>query len=120
MKHVTFVLFLACVCQTIFTQEFMVKRIALPDTMKYDIALNSKSGESLKNYLKIPKDYELRNKIVSQITKQTREKDELGYVHERYDQYYKAIHKKYFQILLCMSYGQINSYYAIVLLKFFP
>jgi len=91
MKHVSFVLVLACVCQTIFSQVQNVKRVALSDTGKYNIALNSKSGESLKAHLKIPKDYELRNKIVSKISNQTREKDDFGYVHERYDQYYKGI-----------------------------
>ena len=91
MKHVSFVLVMAFICQFIFSQNQMVKRVALLGSEKFDIALNSKANESLITHLKIPDDYELRNKIVSQFTNQTREKDELGYLHERYDQYYKGI-----------------------------
>ena len=32
---------------------------------------------------------------------------------------FKATNKKYVQVLLCMSYGQSNSYHVIALLKFF-
>ncbi len=83
---------LTCMCQMVFSQNPVIKRSALRGTGQFDITMNSKNtGESLKTHLKIPKDYELRNRIVSSITNQTKEKDELGYVHERYAQYYKGI-----------------------------
>ena len=42
MKHTLLVLGLIYFCQTVFSQDRMVKRIALRDTVKYDISLNSK------------------------------------------------------------------------------
>lgn len=101
MKCTSFVfllLFLTGMSQTGFSQYLKtdtVKWVTLRDTVKFDIALNSKDAEeSLKTHLGIPKNYEFRDKIVKGVwpTKdQTKEKDELGYVHQRYTQYYKGI-----------------------------
>ena len=77
--------------QTVFSQELAVRRVAMRDTEKFNIALDSEIAvESIKTHLNIPKDYELRNRIVSSLTNQTREIDKLGFVHERYTQYYKG------------------------------
>ena len=75
MKHKLFkiaLIVLFSMGQTVFSQNLTVKRVALNDTGKFNIALNSKNtGESLKTLLKIPDKYELRNSIVSKITNQT-------------------------------------------------
>ena len=54
---------LTCMSQTAFSQNATVRRTVLSDTEQFDIALNSKNVENaLKTHLKIPEDYELRNR----------------------------------------------------------
>ena len=82
-------------CQTVFSQDLRtntVKRIFLNDTLLFDgAAINRNAKESLASYLKIPSDFEFRNQVIAGTKDQTSLEDELGYVHERYDQYYKGI-----------------------------
>ena len=70
----------------------MVKSIDWMETSHFGATLSSKNaGESFKTHLKIPADYEFRNQIIMGTKDRTRETDDLGYMHERYDQYYKGV-----------------------------
>ena len=94
MKQKFMILFvLAVICQNISSQvnnENVIKSIGLMDATHFGVTLNSKNSvESINTHLKIPMDYEFRNQIVIGTEYQTR--DDYGYVHERYDQYYKGI-----------------------------
>jgi len=75
-------------------------QISIEDNIKFvfwkidtsEIFLNSNRMEnSLKTLLNIPNDYEFRIQTIKGTKDQTRETDDLGYVHERYEQYYKGI-----------------------------
>ena len=80
-------------CLNIYSQvnsESMIKSIGLMDATHFGVALNSKNSvESINTHLNIPKGYEFRNQIVAGNEHQTR--DDYGFVHERYDQYYEGI-----------------------------
>jgi len=82
-------------CQTGFSQDQrmnILRSIDRMDAIQFGASLSGRNaGESLNIHLKIPKDYEFRNQIIPGTRDQTSEKDDLGYVHERYAQYYKGI-----------------------------
>ena len=99
IKHISLIIIvLTFFCQANFSQgtkRNLVKWAALRDANQFEIILNgSNDKKELIVYLDIPLDYEFRKKIVKgvwPIKDQTQEKDEFGYVHKRYAQYYKGI-----------------------------
>jgi Zn-dependent metalloprotease len=60
------------------------------ETLKASLS-KSNIKETLKTKLNISKEYEFRNQVIKGTKDATREIDDLGYTHERYDQYYKGI-----------------------------
>ena len=97
MRRISIVLLvLKLLCQTIFSQDHqrnMVRSIGWMEADHFGATLSRRdAGESFKTHLKIPSDYEFRNQIITPGSKNpTRETDDQGYVHERYDQFYKGI-----------------------------
>jgi len=94
MKRIFSILLMLTIwCQITYSQisnEDLVKSVYVEiDTST--IAIDSNQVEIfLTTVLKIPNDYEFKKQNIKG-TNQTREVDDLGYAHERYEQYYKRI-----------------------------
>ena len=100
MKRINVILLLlALQSQIIFSQnekENSVKFVFLK-TNKSEVSLqNSKAKDFLTAQLNIPEGYEFRIRKIKGDS--TRKRDKLGYVHERYAQYYKGIKIEYSDI----------------------
>ncbi|MCL2289831.1 MAG: M4 family metallopeptidase [Bacteroidetes bacterium] len=78
---------------------------------------NNNASRSLNTQLGIPNDYEFRIQTIKGKRDQIRETDELGYVHERYTQYYKNIEVEHSDVRLRFlnnSFHSVNGEYIDV------
>ena len=95
MKRIsTILLILTAWCQIGFSQEQNRSIIRSVDmrTDNFNVSLsNNNAGETVRTRLNIPNDYEFRIQTVRGARDQIREQDDLGFVRERYAQYYKGI-----------------------------
>ncbi|MDR1120603.1 MAG: M4 family metallopeptidase [Dysgonamonadaceae bacterium] len=84
---------LALFCQVMFAQNNdIIKSFDLRMDKSVEKGLNSTNvAKALKIQFKIPENYEFKRQIIKGTKDKTSEKDDLGYVHERYAQYYKGI-----------------------------
>ena len=84
---------LASLCQVVFAQSNdIVKSFDLRMDKSNEIGLDSTNiAKALKIQFKIPENYEFKRQVIKGTKDRTSEKDDLGYVHERYAQYYKGI-----------------------------
>jgi len=83
---------LALVSQILFSQNNDIVR---PFDLKRDKSsekeLDTNVAKALKIQFKIPENYEFERQVIKGTKDKMSEKDNLGYVHERYAQYYKGI-----------------------------
>jgi len=96
MKRIPIILFtLTLLYQIVYAQlsnEGLVKSIYLEDLSSEGVYLhNNNRNDFLITLFNISNDYEFRNQIIKGTKDQIREYDDLGYVHERYEQYYQGI-----------------------------
>jgi Zn-dependent metalloprotease len=90
MKHISIILFIL----TLLYQEVLaqVKSFDLRMDKSVENGLNSTNViKALKIQFNIPENYELKQNAVKGTANKMSETDDLGYVHERYTQYYKGI-----------------------------
>ena len=81
---------LALFCQVVFSQNDIVKSFDLRMDKSIEQGLDSTNiAKALKIQFEIPENYEFKRQIIQGTKGRMREKDDLGYVHERYKQYYK-------------------------------
>ena len=96
------------------SNENLIKSTFLKiDTSEISLHGNDRAENLLNSLLNIPNDYEFRKRIIKGTRYQTREYDDLGYIHERYEQYYKGIkielsdiRTHYFNDLLVLVNGE--------------
>lgn len=96
MKRISAILFiLTLLCQIAYPQrlnEGIVKSFYLRVDKTVEAKLdNANTVDALITQLKIPANYEFKHQITKGTGEKMRERDDLGYVHERYAQYYKGI-----------------------------
>ena len=84
---------LALFCQVVFAQNNdIVKSFDLRMDKSIEKGLDSTNvAKALKIQFEVPENYEFKRQIIKGTKDRTSEKDDLGYVHERYAQYYKGI-----------------------------
>jgi len=84
---------LSLLCQVVFAQSNnIVKSFDLRMEQSVEKGLDSiNAAKALKIQFKIPNDYEFKRQVIQGTKDRMSEKDDLGYVHERYAQYYKGI-----------------------------
>ena len=84
---------LALVCQVVVAQNNgIVKSFNLRmDKSVEKVTDNANVEKTLKRQLKIPENYEFKRQIIKGTKEKTSEVCDLGYLHERYAQYYKGI-----------------------------
>jgi len=87
---------LALFCQVVFAQNNdIVKSFDLRMEQSAEKGLDSiNAAKALKIQFKIPEDYEFKRQVIQGTKDRMSEKDDLGYVHERYAQYYKGGHSE--------------------------
>ncbi len=85
--------FLVLLCQVMFAQgNDLVKSFNLRMEQSVEKGLDSINAvKALKIQFKIPENYEFKRQVIQGTKERMSEKDDLGYVHERYAQYYKGI-----------------------------
>jgi len=103
MKRIFLIsLVLTMLCQIVYSQESnesLIRSIFLEiDTSEISIRNNNRAGNFLNTLFNVSNNYEFRNKIIKGTREQIKEIDELGYVHERHEQYYKGIKIEYSDI----------------------
>jgi len=84
---------LALFCQVMFAQNNdIIKSFDLRMDKSNEAGLDSTNiAKALKIQFEIPENYEIKRQVIKGTKDRTSEKDDLGYVHERYAQYYKGI-----------------------------
>ena len=84
---------LALFCQVVFSQNTdIVKSFDLRIDMSVEHGLDSTNiAKALKIQFEIPENHEFKRQVIKGTKDRMSEKDDLGYVHERYAQYYKGI-----------------------------
>lgn len=84
---------LALCCQVVFSQNNdIVRSLDWRMDKPAEQGLDSTNiVRAFKVQFEIPENYEFRRQIIDGTQGRTSRKDDLGYVHERYDQYYKGI-----------------------------
>ena len=80
-------------CQIVFSQNNdIVKSFVLRMDKSVGKGLDSTNvTKALKIQFEVPDNYEFKRQIIKGTKDRMSEKDELGYVHERYTQYYKGV-----------------------------
>jgi len=95
MKKKRFInlLILTLLCQGLFSQnDNLVKFFYWQKTDSFEESYDSTNiALALKKHINTPKDYEFIRQVIKGSKGEMSEKDNLGYVHERYSQYYKGI-----------------------------
>jgi len=91
-RNFTILLIFTLCCKIAYSQTSttnLVKSIFLPiDTVEITLR-NNGIGDFLATLLNLHRDYEFRIQTIEETKEPERETDDLGYVHERYDLYYK-------------------------------
>jgi len=84
---------LALFCQVMFSQNNdIVKSFNLRMDKSVEKELDSTNvTKALKIQFKIPENYEFKRQVIKSTKDRMSEKDDLGYIHERYAQYYEGI-----------------------------
>jgi len=75
-------------CQVVFSQtNDMIKSfdLRIDNSIEYGLD-NTNIAEALKIQFEIPESYEFKRQVIKGTKDKTSEKDDLGYVHERYAQ----------------------------------
>jgi Zn-dependent metalloprotease len=85
--------FLTLFCQAVFSQNNdIIKSFNLRMDKSVEKGLDSTNiSKALKVQFKIPENYEFKRQVIKGTKNRTSEKDDLGYTHERYTQYYRGI-----------------------------
>jgi Zn-dependent metalloprotease len=84
---------LVLLCQVVFAKgNDIVRSFDWQMDKSNEIGLDSTNiAKALKNQFEVPDNYEFKRQVIKGTKDRTSEKDDLGYVHERYAQYYKGI-----------------------------
>ena len=104
-----FILILSC--QLVFSQNNeIVKSFDLRMDKSVEKELdNTNIAKTLNIQFEIPENYEFKRQIIKGTKDKTSENDDLGYVHERYAQYYKGIKVEHSDIRVRYLDGSFSS-----------